>query len=123
MMVLLGQPVADKGIDAVVRGAEASQLHPLAVDDLLCVTVAPLDGDIAVCVGIDEHIEGAVAVELREEGDGGGDLAEDGGDFGLDLGFGLFLGLWLLGRRSGGAWGCVFLLLCLRLGGGGFRGL
>lgn len=73
----------------MVRRAEAPQLHPLAVLNLLCVRVAPLDGDVAVGVGVDEDVEGAVAAELGEEGDGRGDLAEDGGDFGLDLGFGL----------------------------------
>ena len=95
----------------MIRGAEASQLHPFAVDNLLCVAVAPFDGDVAVCVSVDEDVERAVAVELGEEGDGCGDLAEYGCDLGLDLGFGLFLGL--LWRHDGGAWGCVFLLLLL----------
>ena len=51
--VSLGQAVANEGVDAVVRGAEASQLHTFAVDNLLCVAVAPLDGDVAVGVGVD----------------------------------------------------------------------
>jgi hypothetical protein len=98
--------------------AEPTQLHPLAVDDLLGVAVAPLDGHLARGVGVDEHIEGAVALQLREEGDGSGDLPEDGGYLGLDLGFGFFfffLVLLPLGR--------VLLLVgwgCGRLGLGGF---
>ena len=103
----------------MIRGAEPSQLDPFAVLNLLCVRVPPLDGDVAVCVCVDEHVEGAVTGELGEEGDGGGDLAEDGGDFGLDLGFGLvFFG------EEGGCGGCgrgVFLLLLLLLFGGGRR--
>lgn len=64
----------------MIRGAEASQLDPLSVLNFLGVRVSPLDGHVRVGVGVDEHVESAVAVELREEGDGGGDLAEDGGD-------------------------------------------
>jgi hypothetical protein len=41
-------------------------------------------------------------------------LAEDGGDFGLDLGFGL-----LLVGEEGGVGGGVFLLLLLFVGWGG----
>jgi len=95
----------------MICGAEPPELHPFAVDNLLCVAVAPLDGHVAVCVGVDQDVESAVAVELWEEGDGCGDLAEYGCDLGLDLGFGLFLGL--LWRRGCDTWGCVFLLLWL----------
>ena len=73
----------------MVARAEAAQLDALAVLDLLGVAVAPLDGHLAVGVGVDEHVEGAVAVELREERHARRDLPEDGGDLGLDLGLGL----------------------------------
>lgn len=73
------------------RRAEAAQLDLFPADNFLAVAVAPLNGDIRVGVGVDEHVEGALAaVQLGQKGDGGGDLAEDGGDFGLDLGLGLF---------------------------------
>lgn len=72
----------------MIRRAEPPQLHALAVDNLLGVAVAPLYRHVAVGVGVHEHVEGAVAAELGQEGDRGGDLAEDGGDLGLDLGFG-----------------------------------
>ena len=90
--LLVGQPIADQRVDPVVARAEAAQLHALAVGDLLGVAVAPLDRHLAVGVGVDEHVEGAVAVELRQERHRRRDLAEDGGDLGLDLGLGLFRG-------------------------------
>lgn len=64
-VLLVGQPVADQGVDAVVARAEAAQLDALAVLDLLGIAVAPLDRHIAVCIGVDEHVEGAVPVQLR----------------------------------------------------------
>ena len=73
----------------MIRRAETPQLYALPVGDLLGVAVAPFHGDLAVGVGVDQHVEGAVAGQLREEGHGRCDLAEDGGDFGLDLCFGL----------------------------------
>lgn len=60
----LGQAVAHEGVDAVAGGAEAAQLDPLAVLNLLGRGVAPLDGDVAVGVSVDEDVEGAVAAEL-----------------------------------------------------------
>lgn len=69
----------------MVRRAEPAQLHPLPVLDLLGVRVPPFDRHIRVGVGVHEHVEGAVAVELGQERHGRGDLAEDGGDLGLDL--------------------------------------
>lgn len=120
---LLPQSVADNRIDAVIRRAEASQLHSLAILNLLSVGVSPLDGDVAVRIGVDEDVEGAVAAELGEEGDGGGDLAEDGGDFGLDFGLGLFF----VGEVGVVCGRGVFLLLLLVLfvgwGGGVCGGL
>ena len=56
--------------------------RPRGACDLLGVAVAPFDGDFGIRVGVDEHVEGVgVLGELREEGDGGGDLAEEGLDF------------------------------------------
>lgn len=47
------------------RRAEAAQLDLLPADNLLAVAVAPLDRDVRVGVGVDEHVEGALpAVEL-----------------------------------------------------------
>lgn len=77
----------------MIRGAKPVQL---AVLNFLSVPVPPLHGDVAVAVGIDEHVEGAVAAQLGQEGDGRGDLAKDGCDFGLDL----LLRLFRRGRSS-----------------------
>lgn len=98
----------------MVRRAEAPQLHSLAVLNLLGVGVPPLNRNVAVCVGVDEDVEGAVAAELGEECNGGGDLAEDGGDFGLDFGFGLFF----VGEEGGVGGGVFLLLLFVDWGGG-----
>jgi len=84
------QAIADQCVDAVVAGAKAAQLDALSVGNLLGVAVTPLDGYVAVSVSVDEHVEGAVACQLGEEGDRGGDLAEDGGDLVLYLLFCLF---------------------------------
>lgn len=68
--------------------AKSPQLHSLTANNLFPAisTVAPLYRYIAVGVGVYEHIEGVRAgIELREEGDTGGDLAEEGGNFGLDF--------------------------------------
>lgn len=47
-------------------GAEPAQLDALAAGNLLGVAVAPLDRHLAVGVGVDEHVEGAVAAaQLR----------------------------------------------------------
>lgn len=97
----------------MIRCAEPSQLHPLPVLNLLGIRISPLDGHLAVGVGVDEHVEGAVAVELGEECDARGDLAEDGGDFGLDF----LLGLFGSHGGGGGGGGGVFLI-----GGFGGRG-
>lgn len=83
-------PIIHRRPDIMIRRTKPAQLHPLAAHNLFATihTVAPLDGHIAVCVGVHEHIEGMGAgVELREKGDAGGDLAEEGGDFGLDFCF------------------------------------
>jgi hypothetical protein len=104
---LLAQSIADNRIDAVIRRTEAPQLHPFAVLNLLGVGVPPFDGDVAVGIGVDEDVECAIAAELGEEGDGGGDLAEDGGDFGLDFGFRLFF----VGEEGVVGGGGIFLLL------------
>lgn len=67
---------------------EAPELHLLGVFDLLGVAVAPFDRDFGVCVRIHEHVECAVSVENGEEGNGRGDLSENGLDLVLDLLFG-----------------------------------
>lgn len=73
----------------MVRRAKPPQLYALAVGNLLGITVAPFDRHVAVGVSVYQHVESAIATELGQESDGGGNLAEDGGDLGLDLGFGL----------------------------------
>jgi hypothetical protein len=83
----------------VVVGAEASQLHLLGVLDLLGITVAPFHRHVRVSIGVDEDVEGAISIENGEEGDGGGNLAENGLDLFLNFLFG-FLN-WL------GSWGVV----------------
>ena len=57
----------------------------LRVLHILGVAVAPLERDLAVGVGVDEHVEGAGVGEQGEEGDGGGDLPEEGLDLFLDV--------------------------------------
>lgn len=95
-------------------GTEPPQLHALAVNDLFGVAVTPLDGHLARRVGVHEHVERAVPLQLWEECHGGSDLAEDGGDLGLDFGFGLFLFLggrgrvFLVGGDGGGGFGLGF---------------
>jgi len=101
----------------MARGAEAAKLHALAIDDLLGVTVAPLDGYLARRVGIHQHVEGAVALQLRKECHRCGDLAEQRCDLGLDLGFGL-LGSRGGGRSGGGRAACFVFVG--RTGGAGF---
>lgn len=101
-------PIVHRCANIVVCCAESPQLHSLTASNLLSAisTVAPLYRYIAVGVGVYEHIKGVRAgIELREEGDAGGDLAEEGGNFGLDFCFGF------LGGRSGC---CV----CCARGGG-----
>lgn len=100
----------------MVGRAEAAQLHALAVFNLLGVRVAPFDGHVAVGVGVHEHVEGAAAAELRQKRDGRGDLAKDGGDFGLDLLLRLF-------RLGGGRGRGGVLLVGAGPGSGGGLGL
>ena len=78
----------------MVARAETPQLHLLPVLNLLGVAVPPFHRHLRVRVRVDQDVERAIArVELGEEGDGGGDLAEDGLDLELDVLFG-FLGGW-----------------------------
>lgn len=84
------QPIANKRLNPMRVGTEPPQLHPLPALNLLGVAVPPLHRHLRVRVGVDQHVEGAVARELREESHRGRDLAEDGGDLGLDLLFRLF---------------------------------
>lgn len=80
----------------MIAGAKTPQLHLLPVLDLLGIAIPPFDRHVGVGVGVDEDVEGAVAVELGEKGDGGGDLAEYRLDLRLDFFFGLFGGGWLV---------------------------
>lgn len=82
----------------IVR-AEASQLHLLGVLDFLGVTVSPFHGHFGVGVGVDQHVESAIAIQHRKECNGSGNLAEDCLDFFLDFLFGLLDGLRGLGVR------------------------
>jgi hypothetical protein len=75
----------------MITRTETSQLHFLAVFDLLCIAISPFHGHFRVSVCVDQDIEGAVSgIELREECDRGSDLAENGLDFELDFFLGLF---------------------------------
>lgn len=113
-------PIIHRRSNTMVTRAKPPQLHPLPAHNLLAVAVAPLDGHFGVGVGVHQHVESAGAsVELREEGDGGGDLAEDGGDFGLDLCFCFVRRCWC---RGGVCAAGVFLIFGGEFGGGGRRG-
>lgn len=79
----------------MVARAETPQLHLLPIPDLLGIAVAPFYWDVRISVGVDQNVECAVPVQLRQEGDGGGDLAEYGLDLRLDLLF-RFLRQWLV---------------------------
>lgn len=95
----------------MISRTEPPQLNFLPANNLFPAinTVAPLHRHVAVSVGVYEHIEGVGArVELWEEGDAGGDLAEKGGDFGLNFRLGFF----------GGRSGCWVWCIC-----GGGRGI
>lgn len=75
----------------MIRSAKIPQLHLLPILNLLCIRISPFHWHLTVCIRIHQHIERAIAgVELWEESYGGGDLAEDGLDFELDLFFGFF---------------------------------
>ena len=78
----------------MIARAETPQLHLLPILNLLGVAISPFHRHLRVRVRVDQDVERAIArVELGKEGHGGGDLAEDGLDFELDLLFG-FLGGW-----------------------------
>jgi len=83
--------------------AKTPQLHLLPILNLLRIAISPLQRHFAVGICIHQHVECAIcAIERGEEGHGGGDLAEERLDLGLDLGVGF----------GGVGWGC----------GGGGRG-
>lgn len=77
----------------MVIGAEASQLHLFGILNLLGITVTPFHGHLRIRIGVDENIEGAVAIQNREEGDRSGDLTENSLDLLLDFFFCLLDGL------------------------------
>lgn len=89
---LLCKPVTHERVNSVVARAKASELDSLRIIDLLSIAVTPLNRNVRISIGVDEDVEGTVTTELGKEGNRGGDLAEDGGDFILDLFLGLFRG-------------------------------
>ena len=77
----------------MIARAETPQLHLFPILNLLGVAISPLHRHFRVRVRVDQDVEGAIArIELREEGYGSCDLAEDGLDFELDLLFRLLRG-------------------------------
>lgn len=82
-------PVADQCVDFVVVRTKTPQLNLFAIDDFSCVAVTPFNRNVRVCIGIYQHVEGAVAVKHGEECHGGGDLTE----YCLDLRLNLLIGL------------------------------
>lgn len=77
-------PIVHCCANIMIRRTETTQLYSLTADNLLAAvsTITPLYRYIAVGVGVYEHIKGVRAgIELWEEGDASGDLAEKGGDF------------------------------------------
>lgn len=76
----------------MISSAETPQLHLLAVLDILGVAIAPFYGNVRISVSVDEDVESAIAVELWEEGYGGGDLSEYGLNLGLDFLFAFLSG-------------------------------
>lgn len=70
----------------MIARAETPQLHLFPIFYLLRVAISPFHRHIRVGIRVNQYVERAIArVELRKEGYGGGDLAEDGLDFKLDL--------------------------------------
>ena len=92
----LRQPVAHQSIDLVIARAEAPELHLLGILNLLRIAVTPFHRHLGVGVCVYEHVEGAVALELRQEGNRSRDLPEDG----LYLVLNLLLRLFWSGLRS-----------------------
>jgi hypothetical protein len=66
-------------------------LHFLGVLDVFGITVTPFQRNFGILVGIDQDIEGAVAIKHGQECDGSCDLAEDGLDLLLDVLICLFI--------------------------------
>lgn len=83
----------------MIASTETTQLHPLAVGDFLRITITPLYRNVAIGVGVDQHVEGTIPSKLRQESDRGCDLSEDGRNFVLNFLLGL-LGLRGIGAGS-----------------------
>jgi hypothetical protein len=97
------QSVTHHGINSMIHGAETPQFNIFSVLDVLGVAVSPfLVWDIGVGVGIDEDVESTPTFQHWQEGDRSGNLAYNGLDLGVDLGFCLFfLRMWVFsGSRS-----------------------
>lgn len=58
-------PVAHQRIHPMVTSTKAPQLHLLTILDLFGVAIAPFNRYIGIGVGVHQHIEGAIAIELR----------------------------------------------------------
>ena len=52
----------------MIACAETPQLDFLAIDNLLRVAITPFHWHLRVGVGVDEHVEGTVAVQQGEKG-------------------------------------------------------
>lgn len=89
--LLICKPVANKSIDSMITRTEASQLHFLAILNLLCIAISPFHWHFRVSVRVDQDIECAVSgIELREKSHRSCDLAENGLDLELNFFFCLF---------------------------------
>lgn len=58
-------PVAHQRIHPMVTSTKAPQLHLLTILDLFGVAIAPFNRYIRIGVGVYQHIERAIAIELR----------------------------------------------------------
>ena len=98
----------------MITRTKTPQLHLLPILNLLRIAVPPLHGHLAIRIRIHQHVERAVALQLRQECHRRRDLPEYGLDLCLDLGFRLFGGR---SRRGAGLLDIV-LFVDGALGGG-----
>jgi hypothetical protein len=89
---LFRQPVANQSIHPMIACTETPELHLLPILNLLRITISPLHRHVGVCIGVYQHVERTIAIELRKESHGCCDLPEYGLYLFLDLLFGLFGG-------------------------------
>jgi hypothetical protein len=96
----------------MIARTKTPQLHLLPILNLLRIAVPPLHRHLAIRIRINQHVERAVALQLRQERHRRRDLSEDGLDLRLDLGFRLLSGR----RRSAAGLGNVVLFVDGTLG-------